>query len=410
MEARCNKIVKRKELDNGLQLLGEVSGVSRSASLGFFVRTGSRDERARESGLSHFLEHMMFKGTAKRSALELTYALGSIGAQANACTSEECTVFYGAVMPEHFGSFQEILSDMLRPCLDAVEFETEKKVILEEIALYQDRPQFWLYEQSCLDYFAGHPAGNSVLGTNDSISRSTPEDMRAYFNRRYVPSNMVCVAAGNFDWEAFVSRAEAFCGGWPRGAAERELKPGPEVDTRRVFKRKNIKQAHVLLLGRGASAQDDDRYALNVLAAVLGDSSGSKLYWQLVDRGLAESAGCESDDRDRAGLFSVFASTQPDKVDEILSVIKSVLASPLDFSEAELEQAKAKLAARLVFGGELPMGRLMSLGAAWLYRKEVHDLRRSLERLRSVSAKDIESAVEKYGLSKWGEYLLMPEE
>ena len=139
VSAEKNSIVLHK-LANDLVLLGEIKKTTKSAAIGFFVGTGSRDELVSEVGVSHFLEHMMFKGSAKRSAIDLTYALGAIGAQANAFTSEENTVFYGAVLPEYFSAMQEILSHMLRPALLTEEFDTEKKVILEEIALYEDRP------------------------------------------------------------------------------------------------------------------------------------------------------------------------------------------------------------------------------------------------------------------------------
>ncbi|NLF25837.1 MAG: insulinase family protein [Deltaproteobacteria bacterium] len=410
MQEYSAKTVKREELSNGLVLLGEVCPASQSSALCFFVQTGSRDEFPHESGISHFLEHMVFKGSMKRSALELTYALGSIGAQVNACTSEEYTLYYGAVIPEYFGAFQEILSEMMRPAIDGVEFETEKKVILEEIALYQDRPQFWLYEQSCLDYFDGHPAGNSVLGTNSSVSALRPDHMQSYFERRYVPSNMLCVAAGNFDWDAFLACAQAQCAAWQPGSASRDHSPWQAKHSQREFRRKGIKQAHLLLLTPGACAQEQERHALRVLAAVIGDSVGSKFYWSLIDRGLAESAGCEHDDRDRIGVFSAFASTAPDKLELVRRELKSILSKPLDFSESELEQAKAKLAARMVLGGELPMGRLSSLGMSWLYRREIHNLRQSLETLRGVSKADIAAAVEKHGFNQWGEYVLLPGE
>src|SRR5258708_1167985 len=152
-------------LKNGLTLIGEPNSANKSAAVGFFVRTGARDEVGKEAGISHFLEHMMFKGTEKRSSLDITYQLGNIGAQANAYTSEENTVYYSAIIAEFFSEIVELLCDMLRPALDRDEFNLEKKVILEEIALYQDRPQFYLFENAISTYFNSHTPGNSVLGT-----------------------------------------------------------------------------------------------------------------------------------------------------------------------------------------------------------------------------------------------------
>lgn len=160
---------KKTQLSNGLTLLGESNPSNVSAAIGFFVKTGARDETPAESGLSHFLEHMMFKGTPTRSALQINLDLGNLGAQANAFTSEENTVYYAAVIPERFAEMQDLLTDMLRPSLDRGEFDMEKKVILEEIALYQDRPHFYLFENAFKDYFGDHPAGNSVLGSHASV-------------------------------------------------------------------------------------------------------------------------------------------------------------------------------------------------------------------------------------------------
>ena len=192
------------KLDNGLTLLWEHLPQAQSAAIGYFVRTGARDETGKESGVSHFLEHMMFKGTAKRSSADIQYELGNLGAQANAFTSEENTVYYSAVIPENFSKMQELLTDMLRPALDKQEFDTEKKVILEEIALYQDKPYFYMMERAMLDFFAGHSAGSSVLGTSASISALENSEMAAYFARRYVPGNIVLVASGNFAVDKFV--------------------------------------------------------------------------------------------------------------------------------------------------------------------------------------------------------------
>jgi len=215
--------VHREELSNGLTVIAEHNSAAASASIGFFTRTGARDESAAESGISHFLEHMMFKGTPKRSALDINLELGNLGAQANAFTSEENTVYYATVIPEKFSAMQELLTDMLRPALDPAEFDMEKKVILEEIALYRDRPHFYLFENSIKDYFGEHPAGNSVLGSHESVSAITREQMKDYFDRRYTPPNMILAATGNFDLDRFLTDARGLCGGWTNHKVTRDL-------------------------------------------------------------------------------------------------------------------------------------------------------------------------------------------
>lgn len=401
--------IKVHTLPNGLQLLGEQDLAAKSAAIGFFVKTGSRDEVSREAGLSHFLEHMMFKGTATRTALDITHQMGNIGAQTNAFTSEENTVYYAGILPEYFPQMQELLSDMLRPTLAPEEFDTEKKVILEEIALYYDRPQFFLFEQAFRDYFGGHPAGNSVLGTTESVGAISRDEMKDYFERRYVPNNVACVAAGNFSWEAFVHDAERYAGGWRARDVARQTTRYPARKLQKEYRRKNLNQAHYLLLSESAGVADEERYDLGLLAIILGDSSGSKLYWELVDTGIAESAGADSDERDGTGVFLVSASMDPRRIDEVAKIIERVIKDPSLFDDQELERAKTKCMARIVLNGELPMGRLMSIGLEWNNRKRVQALKEVVERVRAVTRRSILQALERYPLKQWGEFRLLPE-
>jgi predicted Zn-dependent peptidase len=395
-------------LANGLKVLGEVIPSSQSAAMGFFVRTGSRDESAKESGVSHFLEHMVFKGTKRRSALDITFELGNLGAQANAFTSEEMTVYYAGGIPEMFRPIQELLSDMLRPAIASEDFATEKKVILEEIALYQDRPSFYLYEHALKDFFGTHPVGNSVLGSTESISALERDEMADYFQRRYSPSNIVLSAAGNFSWDQFLSDAEALTNSWSNFPVTRKLPDFSPVEQVKEYRKKDLKQGHVILMSRSCSAQDPMRYPLAVLSTILGDSTGSKLYWELIDTGIAESAGADNDERDGVGAFMASASTEPGRLDEVVSILRRVLSAPLDFTERELEQAKTKLKTKIVLGGELPMGRMMALGQEWSYRGRIHSLHEVMSQIQSVGRKDIEDALRAYPLNKWSEFRLIP--
>src|SRR5207244_4837919 len=191
-------------LKNGLHIIGETSPSARSAALGFFVRTGSRDESAEVSGVTHFLEHMVFKGTPRRTALDVNRDFDRIGAHYNAFTSEENTVFYAAILPEYIPQAVDILADILRPSLRVDDFEMEKKVIIEEIGMYEDQPVFCAYDNAKRIYFAEHPLGNSVLGTPDSITALTRDQMQGYFDKRYVAANITVSAAGNFSFPQLV--------------------------------------------------------------------------------------------------------------------------------------------------------------------------------------------------------------
>src|SRR5438045_4124624 len=204
-------------LPNGLQLIGETSPSARSAALGFFVRTGSRDEAPDVSGVSHFLEHMMFKGTPRRTALEVNLDFDRIGASYNAYTSEENTVYYAALLPEYLPRGIDILADILRPSLRQEDFDMEKKVILEEIDMYEDQPGSVAWDRARRLYYGPHPLGNSVLGTKESVTALTRDQMQNYFTRRYAANNIVVSAAGNYDWDAFGRLASDACSGWNTG-------------------------------------------------------------------------------------------------------------------------------------------------------------------------------------------------
>src|SRR5262245_58000135 len=186
-------------LPNGLTILGETSPSARTVALGFFVRTGARDERPEESGVTHYLEHMVFKGTPRRSAEDVNRDFDRIGADYNAFTSEENTVFHAAVLPEYLPPALDILADILRPSLRQDDFGMEKKVIIEEIGMYEDQPMFSAFDHAKRLHFGEHTLGQSILGTVESIRALTRDQMHAYFERRYVAPNITAVAEGSYN-------------------------------------------------------------------------------------------------------------------------------------------------------------------------------------------------------------------
>src|SRR5690349_7944721 len=187
-------------LDNGLRVIAELNDQAHSVASGFFVKTGSRDESAEVAGVSHFLEHMIFKGTPRRDALTVNRDFDRVGAKPNAQTSEEDTFYHVTCLPEYLPQSFEVLADILRPTLAASDFDTEKQVIIEEIRMYLDNPMSVAYEAAKAAHFGAHPLGQSILGTVESISALRVDQMRAYFNRRYSPANIVLAFAGKTDW------------------------------------------------------------------------------------------------------------------------------------------------------------------------------------------------------------------
>ena len=217
----------RHTLPNGLEIVAERNAAAYSTAVGFFVRTGARDESDAVAGVSHFLEHMMFKGTPSRSADDVNREFDEMGAHYNAFTNEENTVYYAAVLPEHQDRAVELLADILRPSLREDDFNTEKQVILEEIQMYEDQPPFGADDKCRAMHYGPHPLGRSVLGTAESVGQLPVAAMREYFRRRYSPENIVLAGAGRIDFDALTALAGRLCGGWQRTAAGRAGRAGP---------------------------------------------------------------------------------------------------------------------------------------------------------------------------------------
>lgn len=398
-----------QQLENGITVLADINQAAESTSLGIFVRNGARDEYAGVAGISHFIEHLLFKGTESRTALELTYAMADLGVQANAFTSEEETLFYGALMPGRVEGMLEILSDMLHPKFGAEDVEMERKVIMEEIAQYDDRPQYFLFERALRDFFGDHPAGNSVLGTCDSISGISRECVLNFFRRRYCATNLVIAAAGKLDWRHFVECCERH---FLRLTNECDPRPVKEFRCSRLvkeYRRKDLHQGHILFLAPGPSARDELRYAALVLSVILGDSTGSRLYWDLVETGLAESASMETDEREDIGAVSLYAVSDPDSVEEVSERLESVLRAPLDFENEDLRRAKKKLLVRVVHHNEIPMGRLLTLGGDFLFNGRIIPLHEHLEKIQAVTVSEIEKLLVQFPLENVSRFTLLPE-
>ena len=377
-------------LPNGLTIVAEPNPEAHTASVGFFVRTGARDEQAPVMGVSHFLEHMMFKGTARRSADDVNREFDELGANYNAYTSHENTVYYAQVLPEFLPRAVDLLGDMLRPALRVEDFDMEKNVILEEIGMYDDRPQWRLQDTLIERYFQNHTLGFRVLGTNDTVGKLAVDQMRDYFTQRYSPDNITVAAAGRFDFDTLVKDIEAVAGHWePTGAARRYDEPAPG-DQSITLSDAKLSRHYLALMTPAPSAQDPRRYAAHIFADVLGDSDGSRLYWALVDPGLADEADVSHYAQDRVGAYVAYASCDPKRAEQV----EKVLTDTIDrFTEqldpAEIERAKNKIATQTTLRSENPMGRMRSLGGNWVYLQRYMTMQEELEQIMAVTADDV---------------------
>ncbi len=391
------------QLDNGLQIIGETSPSARSVAIGFFVRTGARDETPEVSGVSHFLEHMVFKGTPRRTALEVNSDFDRIGANYNAGTSEETTVYYAAVLPEYLPQAVDILTDILRPSLREDDFEMEKKVIIEEIGMYDDQPMWLAYDLAKQHYFASHPLSQSILGTPHSVGGLKREQMVAYYRQRYVPSNITAVAAGNFDWSALVRLIEKHCGRWDKGDARRHGTRETQGSGEFVVQtRESVNQEHVVLVAPGPPVKSPLCYAAHTLAVIFGDDSGSRLYWALVDRGLADTADTSFHEYDGTGAFYTMFSCDPGRAQKNLNIVQGLLHQlrKEGVTEEELLQAKNKVRARLVRVSERPMGRMNALGHNWIYLHTYKSVDDELRQFEAVTVRKVQQVLERYPVER----------
>lgn len=393
---------REHRLDNGLEIIAECNPAAYSTALGFFVKTGARDETDEVSGVSHFLEHMAFKGTPTRSAADVNRELDELGASSNAFTSEEQTVYFITVLPEYQDRAADLLCDIMRPSLREDDFEVEKQVILEEIAKYEDQPPFGAHEKSMAVHFRGHPLARSVLGTTDSVSALSTQQMRTYFQQRYVPNNMTLAAAGNVDFDRLVQLVQQKCGDWPSRPAPRDTpRAAPNCDFQ-VFPNEVAAQQYVIQIANGPAADEPSRHAARILSAVVGDDSGSRLFWELVDTGRAECALMASYEYQGTGIYmSMLCGTPedtPGNLQSITDALRKVETSGI--TSEELSQARNKICSHVVLQSERPTNRMFSVGDDWLQRRQYSSVREVIERYQAVSVRDVGEVLEQYPLTQ----------
>ncbi len=389
-------------LANGLQVIAEKNAEAHSTAMGFFVEAGARDESLDVAGVSHFLEHMVFKGTPTRSADDVNRQFDALGANYNAFTSEEHTVYYASVLPEYQTETVELLGDIMRPALREEDFNTEKQVIIEEIRMYEDQPPFGADDKIKARFFGRHPLGQSVLGTVDSITALRADAMRRYFERRYSPSNIALVATGSVDFPALVDAAERVCGRWQRFDAPRVLSDAQTETGMSCLHKATATQEYVLQLAGGPDAADARRFAAKILATVLGDDSGSRLYWELVDSGLAEQASLSHYEYQGVGLYMAYITCDPQQAADNLRRSADIFAQAeaSGITAAELAQAKSKINARVVLGSERPRGRLFSVGGNWLQRREYRTVDDDLRSVDAVTVDDVAAVLAAFPLTR----------
>ncbi|MGN6728033.1 MAG: M16 family metallopeptidase [Tepidisphaeraceae bacterium] len=385
------------QLKNGLTIAAEHNPDAHSFAAGFFVKTGSRDETMNVNGVSHFLEHMMFKGSDKYTWEDVNRIFDEIGARYNAFTSQEMTAYYANVIPEFTERAVEHLSHLLRPAIRSSDFDTEKNVILEEISMYLDDPGHVIYEKLMELHFGQHPLGMSILGSAESITKLKRDEMAAYFETRYGPGNTVLAVTGRFDFKEIIRLAEKYCGAWKPQAAPRAIAEPSLKAARHDLTDAKLNRHYTMALTSGPSAQDDRRFAARVLSDVIGDSEGSRLYWALVDNAIAEDADFGFYPHDGCGSFYLSLVTDPDKSAQALDIaLKELKRVKEDLNDAEVERARNKIASGLVLSGESPLGRMRALGNQWIYTGGYRSLDDDMQTLLAVTPASLKQLLDEY--------------
>jgi predicted Zn-dependent peptidase len=380
-------------LANGLQILAQPMPDFESVAVSYYVRTGSRDEPDPSiAGVSHFLEHMVFKGTEHLDWQQITLEFNKIGAELNAFTSHESTVFYARILGEYLDSAFELLSDMMYPRLSESDFETEKEVIVNEIARSEDQPYNLAVRRLVQTYFGTHPLGHDVLGTRESIRNMGIEQMREYWKRRYAANNLILSVAGNLDWEHFVQLAEQRCSNWRSGETGRNVEPyEPAHSINDIIVDKKFKQQIMILAMPSVGVTDPDYYAAMLGGSILGDSDGSRLYWNIYQKGLAESASAGIWAMEGTGMLMMEANSTPEEAPRVLKLLRAELNSFLDdgVHEDELRRAKDKWISNLVLSSESTFARMRSLGNDWVTEGRLLTVEEEVERIEKVTTDEV---------------------
>jgi predicted Zn-dependent peptidase len=380
------------ELDSGVRVVTESVPSVRSIAIGLWVRVGSRDERNEEAGISHFVEHLLFKGTPRLSAEQIAQVFDGFGADVNAATSKETTVLYAHFLDEHLEEAFAVMGDMLLRSTYA-EMDSEREVVLEEIAMYEDEPSDKVHDVLSAAIFGDHPLGRPVIGRREVISSLTLDDVAAFHGTRYSPTSIVLAAAGNLEHDAITRLAGEHLNG---RSGQFGGEHGLDAPTRHIgtaaFQEKDTEQYHICLGGPGIKRDDDRRFALSVLDAVLGGSTSSRLFQEVREkRGLAYSVYSWASHYRDTGQLGIYVGTRGDNVAEAMDVIGAELrrlqAEPI--GEDELARAREHVKGRIVLSMESTASRMHRLGRSVLTETPLLSIDEVLARLDAVGREDL---------------------
>jgi len=379
-------------LPSGVRVVSELVPSVRSVALGVWVRTGSRDESPAQAGLSHFLEHLLFKGTDRFSSLEIDETFDAMGAEVNAGTSKETTSVYSRFLDRHLERAFDVLSDMvLRPSYPDI--DSERQVVIEEIAMYEDEPSDKVHDVLGAAIFGEHPLGRPIIGRAEVVGSVPVPDIAAYHDARYVPGNLVVAAAGSIDHDRLVALVDSAVGDGASPVPITDPQPAPADGRPRLcFHTKETEQYHLCLGAPGLSRADDRRFALRVLDTILGGSTSSRLFQEVREkRGLAYAVYSYASQYLDSGQVGLYVGTRPDNVAEAMEVIGRELRRLCEegVTEAELDRARENVKGRTTLATESTSARMNRLGSSLLTGVPILTLDEVLARIDAVAIEDV---------------------
>ncbi|MHC9539660.1 MAG: M16 family metallopeptidase [Vulcanimicrobiota bacterium] len=385
---------KKTVLPNGIRVITEEIPFFKSASLGFWVNTGSRSENLSQNGISHFIEHMMFKGTATKSATEIAEIMDSVGGQLNAFTEKEQTCYYVRVVDIHVPLALELLADMLvNSVFDPVEIERERGVILEEIRMYDDSPDEVIFDIFTKTLWQRHPLGRTILGSKKVISSLSQDDIVKFTESHYLSGNIIVAAAGNIRHDEIVELVDRFFDHQrSRAVIKKSEKPPVEKKRMEVISYKDCEQVYMIVGGKGVSQRDEEKYTVQVLDSIIGGSMSSRLFQEIREKlGLAYSIGSFQNSYYDAGLFGIFAGTSLENIDTVIATTFRIVKEFKEkgCEEKELQRAKEQLKGTISLALESTPNRMIRLAKSEIYHGRLISHEEVFEKIEAVTLEDV---------------------
>ena len=384
---------ERTTLDSGATIVTERMSEVRSVSAGFWFDVGSRDEPDPLAGTSHFLEHLLFKGTPTRSAKDIADAFDAVGGDVNAFTGKEYTCYYSRVLDADLPMALDVLSDMIiNSLIEPADFDSERRVILEEIAMHEDAPDELVHDLFYRSMWNGHPLGRPVLGFNETISAVQRDQVAEYWRQRYSPANLVVAAAGNLDHAELVGRVQELFALAPQGRRTLRSDSAPQAQLGVDVHKRPTEQAHIVFGAEGLPRNHDDRHALAVLDTVLGGGMSSRLFQEVREkRGLAYSVYSYRSLFADTGTFVVYAGTTPQNAETVIDIVRGEVDAIVrdGITEAELERARGHIKGSLVLSAEDPGSRMNRLGRQQLTTGEILSIDELIAKFDAVEMDDV---------------------